>query len=75
MREGFRIGEATRLVGVTAKALRHYEKVGLLKEAERSESGYRLCSANGLLCPQRVKKLQSLGRSLRQVGSALGDEG
>lgn len=74
MRKRLRIGEAARLVGVTPKTLRHYEKMGLLKEAERSESGYRLYSANDLLRLQRVKKLQSLGLSLRQVGSVLGEE-
>ena len=74
MRERLRIGEAARLVGVTPKTLRHYEKMGLLKEAERSESGYRLYSANDLLRVQRVKKLQSLGLALRQVGSVLGEE-
>lgn len=75
MRERLRIGEAARLVGVTPRTVRHYEKIGLLKETERSESGYRLYSANDLLRLQRVKKLQSLGLSLRQVGSVLGEEG
>ena len=74
MRERLRIGEAARLVGATPKTLRHYEKMGLLKEAERSESGYRLYAANDLLRLQRVKKLRSLGLSLRQVGSVLGEE-
>lgn len=44
MRERLRIGEAARLVGVTPKTVRHYEKIGLLPKAERSESGYRLYS-------------------------------
>lgn len=74
MRERLRIGEAARLVGMTPKTLRHYEKMGLLKQAERSESGYRLYSAKDLLRLQRVKKLQSLGLSLQQVGSVLGEE-
>ena len=74
MRERLRIGEAARLVGATPKTLRHYEKMGLLKEAERSESGYRLYSANDLLRLHRIKRLQSLGLSLRQVSSVLGGE-
>lgn len=73
MREQLRIGEVARLVGVTPKTVRHYEKIGLLPEAERSESGYRLYSANDLLRLHRVKKLQSLGLSLRQVRSVLGE--
>ena len=64
MRERLRIGEAARLVGVTPKTVRHYEKIGLLPAAERSESGYRLYAANDLLRLNRVKRLRSLGLSL-----------
>jgi DNA-binding transcriptional MerR regulator len=73
MRERLRIGEAARLVRVTPKTVRHYEKIGLLPEAERSESGYRLYSANDLLRLNRVKRLRSLGLTLRQVRSVLGE--
>lgn len=73
MRERLRIGEVAKLVGVTPKTVRHYEKVGLLKKPERSESGYRLYSADDLLRLHRVKKLQSLGLSLRRVGDVLGE--
>jgi DNA-binding transcriptional MerR regulator len=73
MRERLRTGEAARLVGVTPKTVRHYEKVGLLPAAERSESGYGLYSANDLLRLNRVKKLRSLGLTLRQVRSVLGE--
>ena len=75
MRERLRIGEVAGLVGVTPKTVRHYEKIGLLKEAERSESGYRLYSAKDLLRLQRIKRLRALGLSLRQVGSVLGGGG
>ena len=73
MRERLRIGELPRLVGVTTKTVRHYEKIGLLPEAERSESGYRPYSASDLLRLSRVKRLRSLGLTLRQVRSVLGE--
>ena len=73
MRERLRIGEVARLVGVTPKTVRHYEKMGLLPHAERSESGYRLFSANDLLRLNRIKRLRSLGLSLPQVRSVLGE--
>lgn len=73
MRERLRIGEVARLVGVTPKTVRHYEKIGLLPDADRSESGYRLYSANDLLRLHRVKRLRSLGLSLQQVRSVLGE--
>ena len=73
MRGRLRIGELARLVGVTPKTVRHYEKIGLLPEAERSESGYRLYSGSDLLRLNRVKRLRSLGLTLRQVHSVLGE--
>jgi DNA-binding transcriptional MerR regulator len=73
MRDRLRIGEVARLVGVTPKTVRHYEKIGLLPHAERSEAGYRLYSADDLLRLHRVKKLRSLGLSLQQVRSVLGE--
>ena len=73
MRERLRIGEVARLVGVTPKTVRHYEKIGLLKQPERSDSGYRLYSADDLLRLHRVKKLRSLGLSLTRVRAVLGD--
>jgi len=73
MRERLRIGEVVKLVGVTPKTVRHYEKIGLLGEPERSESGYRLYSADDLLRLHRVKKLQSLGLSLKRVREVLGE--
>lgn len=74
MRERLRVGEVAKLLGVTPKTVRHYEKIGLLREPERSGSGYRLYSAEDLLRLHRIRRLQSLGLSLRQVGSVLGGE-
>ena len=66
------IGEVARLLGVTPKAVRHYEKLGLLDEPERSESGYRLYTADDLLRLHQIKKLQSLGLSLERIKGILG---
>lgn len=73
MRERLRIGEVANLLGVTPKTVRHYEKIGLLRDPERSESGYRLYSADDLLRLHRIKKLQSLGLSLKRVRGVLGE--
>ena len=67
-----RTGEVARLDGVTPKTVRHYEKIGLLPAAERSESGYRLYSANDLLHLNSVKRLWSLGLTVRRVRAVLG---
>ena len=75
MRELLRIGEVAKLLGVTPKTVRHYEKVGLLQQPERSEAGYRLYCADDLLRLHRIKRLRSLGLSLAQVKAVLGEPG
>jgi DNA-binding transcriptional MerR regulator len=64
------IGEAADLLDLTPKALRHYEKVGLI-EPRRSEGDYRLYSPEMILRLQRIKQLQALGLSLRQIKEIL----
>lgn len=73
MRERLRIGEVAGLVGVTPKTVRHYAKIGLLREPARAGSGYRLYAADDLLRLRRVKKLRSLGLSLSRVREVLGE--
>lgn len=70
------IGEVAALFDVTTKTLRHYEKLGLLAP-EREENGYRLYGPEDVLRVQRIRQLQSLGLSLREVARLLGrdDEG
>ena len=68
------IGEVAELLGITPKAIRHYEKLGLLGNPQRSESGYRLYAADDLLRLHRIKKLQSLGLSLERIKGILGED-
>ena len=74
-RERLLIGEVAELLGITPKAIRHYEKLGLLGKPERSESGYRLYAADDLLRLHRIKGLQSLGLSLERIKGILGKGG
>ena len=73
MRTQLHIGEIAQLLGVTPKTIRHYHKIGLLAEPERTEAGYRLYGAQDLLRLQRIRRLQSLGLSLKQIKVVLGD--
>jgi DNA-binding transcriptional MerR regulator len=59
------------LLGVTRKTIRHYHKLGLLPEPERTETGYRLYSAADLFALQRIRQLQSIGFSLERIKSIL----
>lgn len=64
------IGEVAALFDVTTKTLRHYEKLGLLKP-ERADNGYRLYAAEDVLRIQRIRQLQSLGLSLKEIARLL----
>ncbi|BBL79436.1 hypothetical protein RxyAA322_12900 [Rubrobacter xylanophilus] len=71
-REQLLIGEVAGLLGITPKAVRHYEKLGLLEQVERSESGYRLYTADDVVRLNRIKRLQTLGLSLERIKAILG---
>ena len=71
MSKQLRIGEVARLLGVTTKTVRHYHMIGLLAEPARSEAGYRLYTANDLLQLHTIRRLQTLGFSLRQISTVL----
>lgn len=64
------IGEASKLTGLSAKMLRHYESRGLLKPG-RSASGYRLYPQSQLAQLQLIYQAKQLGFSLAQVEALL----
>lgn len=71
MRELLQIGEVARLVGVSAKTIRYYHEMDLLPEPKRTESGYRLYTAQHLLRLQRIRRLRALGLSLERIRAIL----
>ncbi|MDT0612657.1 MerR family transcriptional regulator [Streptomyces lancefieldiae] len=69
------IGEVARRSGVSARMLRHYESLGLVRPSGRTGSGYREYSGDDIRRIFHVESLRSLGLSLREVGRALDDPG
>ncbi|MEU9733095.1 HEAT repeat domain-containing protein [Streptomyces sp. NPDC048002] len=67
------IGEVARRSGVSARMLRHYESLGLVRPTARSGSGYREYSDDDIRRVFHIESLRSLGLSLRDVGRALDD--
>ncbi|MGW1542009.1 HEAT repeat domain-containing protein [Streptomyces sp. NPDC002309] len=69
------IGEVARRSGVSARMLRHYESLGLLRPTGRTGAGYREYSGEDVRRIFHIESLRSLGLSLREVGRALDDPG
>jgi DNA-binding transcriptional MerR regulator len=69
------IGEVARRSGVSARMLRHYEALGLVRPTGRTGAGYREYSDDDIRRIFHVESLRSLGLSLRDVGRALDDPG
>ena len=70
-----RIAEVATDVGLTARSIRYYEEIGLLKPAARSEGAYRLYDEDDI---ERLRFIRGLrddaGFSLAEIGRLLEDE-
>lgn len=65
-RRGVRIGELGERAGVTPRALRHYEELGLLS-ARRLSNGYREYDEHDLALVAEIHRLVELGFALEET--------
>lgn len=68
---GILIGDVAERTGLTAPTIRYYESIGLLAPAPRSATGYRRYSDTTVEELRFIKKAQSLGFSLEEIGEIL----
>jgi DNA-binding transcriptional MerR regulator len=71
----FRIGEFSRIARVSARLLRYYDELGLLRPGGvDSSTGYRYYTSAQLLRLNRILVLKDLGLSLEQIGGVIDQE-
>lgn len=71
---GWSIAQVARMSGVTARTLRHYDDVGLLKPAHVGTNGYRYYEEAELLRLQQILVLRELGLGLADIAEAVDSE-
>lgn len=61
------IGDAAKTSGLNAKLIRHYESIGIIPKASRSDSGYRIYSETDIHILSFVKRSRTLGFSMKEI--------
>lgn len=65
------IGKAAKQAGVGIDTVRFYEREGLLPEAQRTMSGYRLYSVDDVDRLRFIRRAKTLGFSLEEIAELL----
>lgn len=72
MSRSMNIGQAAEAAGVSAKMIRHYEQIGLVPAAARTDAGYRQYSDRDVSILRFIRQSRRLGFSMEQIADLLG---
>ncbi|MFI9050691.1 MerR family transcriptional regulator [Streptomyces sp. NPDC053427] len=71
--DGLTVGRTAALVGVSVKALHHWDAIGLVRPGGRTTAGYRVYSGEDVARIHRVLVYRELGLPLAEIGRILDD--
>jgi Cu(I)-responsive transcriptional regulator len=66
------IGQAAEQSGVSAKMIRHYESIGLVERARRTDGGYRIYTDNDVHTLRFIRRARDLGFSMKEIAQLVG---
>jgi MerR family Zn(II)-responsive transcriptional regulator of zntA len=66
-----RIGEVARAASVSVDTVRHYERIGVLRPAPRTDAGYRMYSPDSIDRVRLVRRALQFGFSLTELATFL----
>ena len=69
------VGEVSTLLGVSVRALHHWDESGLVHPSQRSAAGYRLYSEADIMRIQQVLVYRQTGMSLADIKTVLDEPG
>jgi DNA-binding transcriptional MerR regulator len=61
------VGELSRHTGMSIKAIREYEGLGLIYSAGRSEGNYRMFDSSALWCARMITELREVGLTIKEI--------
>jgi len=65
------VGKLAKRAGVNVETLRYYERIGLMPQPQRRESGYRMYSDEDLTRLAFIQHAKELGFTLREIKELL----
>lgn len=66
-RNKWKVGEVSKLTGLTIRTLHYYDKIGLISPSYRTETGHRLYTEVDIIKLQQIMSLKELDFSLENI--------
>ncbi|ATW26571.1 MerR family transcriptional regulator [Candidatus Formimonas warabiya] len=74
-KEHWKVGEISKLTGLSVRTLHHYHQIGLLIPSEKTGSGHRLYIKSDIALLQQILSLRALNFSLDEIKKLLSNPG